>query len=74
MIKEAKLNFPSDPRYKSQGFQCDYCPLISSQSHIKVCVEYEHLREGKDLENDCDMIQYLVDVIKYRQEAKELDG
>ena len=73
MIKEAKLNFPNDPKFKSQGFQCDFCPSISSQNHIKVCEEYEHLREGKDLENDLDMIQYFVDVIKFRQEVEDFE-
>ena len=73
MIKEAKLNFPNDPTYKSQGFQCDFCQSISSQNHIKVCKEFENFREGKNLEEDMDLIQYFVDVIQYRQEVKDFE-
>ena len=73
MMKEAKLNYPSDPKYKAQGYQCDYCSSISSQSHIKVCIEYEHLREGRNLDNDCELVQYLVDVVKHRQDRDEDD-
>ena len=74
MLKEAKLNFPSDPSYKAQGFCCDYCPSISSQDHLKVCSEFYHLREGRDLEIDTDFIQYIIDVIKYRQDREEDDA
>ena len=73
MIKEAKLNFPSDPQFKAQGFQCDYCPAISSQSHIKVCKEYLFLREGRNLEIDSELVQYFVEVVKYRQDRAEDD-
>ena len=73
MLKEAKLNFPSDPKYKAKGYRCDYCPSISSQNHIRVCSEFQYLREGRNLDNDTELIQYFVDVNKVRQDREDND-
>ena len=73
MLKEAKLNFPSDPRYKEQGFQCNYCSCISSQAHLKVCEEFQYLREGRNLDDDTEFVDYLIEVIKHGQDREEDD-
>ena len=68
MLKECKLNFPNDPEYKRQEFVCNFCPSISSQHHLKVCKEYEDFRKHRDLDQDEDLVHYLVDVMNHRQE------
>ena len=75
MLSLCKLNFPSQREYLKQGFKCDFCLAISSQKHlIYFCPEYDHFRENKDLDNDAEKIQFLVDVMKYRQEQDQVSA
>ena len=39
-----------------------------SMAHVTVCSSYEHLRKGKNLHNDIDLVTFYRDVIKSRDE------
>ena len=75
MLKFCKLNFPSQQEYLRQGFKCDFCSAISSQKHlIYFCPEYDHFRKNRNIEDDDEKIQFLVDIIKYRQEQDQVSA
>ena len=67
MTKTIKMNFPSDETYKSQLWKCVHCDKIDTQSHITLCKAYEHLRLGKDLNNDKELVTYFKQVIAFRE-------
>ena len=76
MTKTVKMNFPSDVGFKKQLWKCQHCPNIDTQAHIQHCPAYEHLRAGKNLDNDQDMVKYFQQVIAMREadvDDKEMD-
>ena len=68
MKKTVKTNFPSDNQFASDLWKCWHCPMVDTQSHVRVCPAYEHLRKGKDLNKDLDLARYFCQVIKLREE------
>ena len=53
------------PQNEKSLWQCDSCQTsIESQSHIMWCPSYSELREGKDINNDNDLIEYVKSVLK----------
>ena len=58
MVKTIALNFSSDTKFISRLWQCAHCEKIDSQIHILSCVSYKHLREGKNLYSDRDLVAY----------------
>ena len=56
--------------YSKQLWKCAHCDMIDSQTHIVHCVSYKHLREGKDLEEDKDLVKYFRDVIALREKVE----
>ena len=67
MTKTVKMNFPSDKSYKLDLWKCSHCEKIDTQSHIKHCTAYEHLRLGKDLQNDNELVTFFKQVIALRE-------
>ena len=43
---------------------------IETNSHVLWCPAYQNLREGKSLESDKDLAQYLMNVLKIREKFK----
>ena len=68
MTRTVKTNFPSHKQYKAELWSCWHCPDIDSQAHIRVCPEYQKLRDNKDLDNDHDLVKYFREVIKMRDD------
>ena len=64
---DAKYNYSHNPQFTKELWRCDSCQrCIETQSHIIWCPAYSNLREGKDLNSDKDLINYMKNVIKYR--------
>ena len=72
MVEKIAFNFSSDPKYVSSLWQCTHCHSIDSQSHVLICAGYKHLREGKDLGNDNDLVSYFIDVISIRDKIEDI--
>ena len=72
MTKTVKMNFPSDIAYRKQSWKCFHCPNIDTQSHVRYCPAYEHLRMNKNLDDDKDLVNYFQKVIAMR-EAEEVE-
>ena len=66
-----KFNYKSDPKNSACLWNCDSCQsAIETQDHILWCPSYSELREGKDLKNDKDVIDYFEKVLKIREKLK----
>ena len=65
---DLKMNFMNNHKYSSELWRCDSCRTgaIESQSHVLHCPAYRKLREGKDLDNDKDIIDYFQKVLIIR--------
>ena len=71
MVKTVKSDFPSDPTYTDELWQCEECTRIDSIRHIKICPGYEELRADKDLRKDSDLVLYFQEVLAKRSENNE---
>ena len=72
MTPSIKMNFQSDKAFSSSLWACEGCRdiqghgYVDTQSHVKVCIAYENLREGKDLDKDKDLVDYFAAVLRQR--------
>ena len=75
MLPCIKANFPSDKRYARKSLSCDSCELQNpentekpkdTQEHVLICRAYESFRQGKNLSNDKDLVQYFRQVMNHR--------
>ena len=64
---DVKMNQKSNSNYANDLWKCDYCFSLDSQSHIMWCPAFSSLREGKNLQNDLDLVSYFQDVMKIRE-------
>ena len=69
---DAKFNYKNKSNYRRELWMCDSCKrAIESQSHLLWCPAYQHLREGKSLDSDKDLTQYIINVLQYRDDLDE---
>ena len=67
---DVKMNRKSDPMYAKNLWKCDFCFSLDTQSHIVWCPAFATLREGKNLQDDMDLINYVNEVMKIREDFK----
>ena len=65
-----KMNKKSDKKYANELWRCDFCQSIDSQAHIVWCPAFAPLREGKNLHDDEDLVDYFENVMKIRNETE----
>ena len=66
---DTKFNFRNKRSYRDELWRCDSCKRsIETQSHLLWCPTYKNLREGKNLESDKDLVEYIQQVLKYRED------
>ena len=65
---KCKMNQSSSRFNKQTLWQCSGCGCIDTQSHILHCAAFQHLREGKSIENDQDLVDYFTQVLKIRED------
>ena len=64
---KCKMSYQNDPAFKEECWMCDSCQsAIDDMAHVMVCQAYQPLREGKDMNSDSDIIEYLVAVSRIR--------
>ena len=67
MVPGIKMNFKNNQKYKQELYKCDHCPALDSQDHLRWCQSYAHLREGKDLSIDADLVAFFKGVMMMRE-------
>ena len=68
MVRTVKMNFSRDNKYMADLWCCWHCPYVDSQVHIQICPAYQQFREGKDMNNDKDLVEFYRKVIKMRDD------
>ena len=64
---DAKYNYKSDKTYSAELWRCESCQsCIETQDHVLYCPSYTTLREGKDINCDQDLSEYLKKVLIIR--------
>ena len=71
LMMPAKMNMKNNPKFAKEQWNCDACKRIDSQSHVLWCPFFAPLREGKDVKNDKDLVDYFQKVLKIREEIEE---
>ena len=78
MTPTIQMNFPSNAGFTRDMWMCSGCSTPGdvngkrdTQSHVMICSGYAVLREGKDLSQDKDMVEYFQNVIKLRQQDSD---
>ena len=73
-MTQVKFNFKNDKKFSMENWKCDSCQndFIESQSHLIWCPAYSHLREGKNLQSDKDLTEYIASVLNIREELNLL--
>ena len=62
-----KWNYKSDPKFSSDLWKCNSCQSsIETQNHVMFCPAYSSLWEGKDINNDKNLTDYLKQVLLIR--------
>ena len=57
-----------DQNFANKLWKCDDCQSMDSQAHIVWFPVFAPLREGKDLKNDTDLVNYYQQVMKIRED------
>ena len=60
------------PKYSTHT-HCSECGNIDTQGHILWCPFHAHLREGKSLDSDSDLVEYMKKVFIIREELRTKD-
>ena len=68
MTQHVKMNQKSNPQYAESLWRCEECGLQDTNSHLLWCTGYESLREGKDLQCDRQLCEYLQKIFISRTE------
>ena len=67
-MTEFGFNFKNKKEYADRSWFCISCnAAIDTFSHSLWCVAHEDLREGRDLENDKDLVWYVSKVLSRRE-------
>ena len=72
MVENIAFNYSSDPKFTNRLWLCTHCDRMDSQSHVIICEGYKHLREGKDLNSDTDLVDYFKGVISLREKLEDI--
>ena len=69
---ELKANQKNNPTFRKEGWKCDGCKQeIENEKHVMECTSYDHVRVGKKLEVDKDLISYFKEVMKIKMRNKK---
>ena len=72
-MTNVKFNYKNDKNNRQELWRCDSCQsAIDTQSHILWCPSYKELRNGKDINNDRDLVSYIQNVMKIREQLNIL--
>ena len=75
MTPGVKMNFQSDKKFAKDLWKCTDCAGSSvlgrrdTQQHLIICPGYEAFREGRNLDNDSDLISYYKDILQHRMSS-----
>ena len=70
-MTNVKFNYKNNPVNLATLWRCESCQsAIETQGHILWCPAYSELREGKDVNNDEHLVEYVRKVLQIRDNLK----
>ena len=67
-MTKCKMNYSNDMENRQSLWKCNSCETnIDTQSHILFFPAYKALTEGKSLDNDTDVVDYFIEVLRVRE-------
>ena len=66
MLRSVKMNFKGVKEYANCNWECDTCNVPDTQEHLFECKAYSNLRNGKDLRNDKEIVDYVRQIVVLR--------
>ena len=72
MTPTIKMNFQSESKFSEKLWVCEACKPVKgfgfrdTQEHVMVCSAYTEFREGRNLQNDKDLVEYFACVLQQR--------
>ena len=70
---DVKMNQRSSKAHARNLWKCSGCGDIDTQSHILWCPFHAHLREGKSLDSDSDLVECMRKVFVIREDLRTKD-
>ena len=70
---DVMMNQRSSKAHARSLWKCSECGNIDTQSHILWCPFHAHLREGKSLDSDSDLVEYMKKVFIIREGLRTKD-
>ena len=70
---DVQMNQRSNKAHARNLLKCSECGNIDTQSHILWCPFHAHLREGKSLDSDSDLVEYMRKVFVIREDLRTKD-
>ena len=58
MTRSIQMNYKGDKKFKANQWKCVECGEDDTQEHLLQCKGYKYLREGKNLEDDYQLVDY----------------
>ena len=71
MTRTDQINFKGNPIYTRNHWKCQECFTPDTQEHSIRCPSYQHLRLGKDLASDKDLVEYFRKVLSIRDKIED---
>ena len=70
MLEKIPGTFKNKYKNQENGLQCNMCPGEMTQNHRKICPGRETLREGLNMDNLDDLVQYFTEILSERTARK----
>ena len=69
-----KWNYSSDPKFSRDLWRCDQpgCGMVDTTSHVLYCSAFKKLREGLNIADSDDVVSYYTQVMKIREESRNV--
>ena len=65
------MNFKNKEEYRKEGYLCEKCETeVDENTHVLFCPAFRELREGKDVNNDQELAEYLREVLSIRMQLR----
>ena len=62
---DLKANFKNKPAFRKDGWICEGCPKeVGTNVHVMSCETYQIISDGKDLEKDKDLVEFVRELLK----------
>ena len=70
MLEKIPRNFKNKYRNQENGLQCNMCLDEMTQNHCKICPGRQNLRQGLNMDNLDDLVEYFTEILSEKTSRK----